>query len=44
VLGLPTAEAAEQRRAVLVAELTRTHPSNLPQPWLGSGRSMDVLW
>jgi hypothetical protein len=41
VLGLPDAEAAEQRQAVLAAELTRTLPSNLPQPWLGWGRSMD---
>jgi hypothetical protein len=34
VFGLPNAEAAEQRRAV-VAELTHTLPSNLLQPWLG---------
>jgi hypothetical protein len=41
VLGLPNAEAAEQRQAVLAAELTHTHPSNLPQPWLGWGKSVD---
>lgn len=35
VLGLPDAAAAEQRLDVLAAELRRTHPSNLPQPWLG---------
>jgi hypothetical protein len=35
VLGLPDAAAAEQRLDVLAAELRRTHPSALPQPWLG---------
>ncbi|MEO6086916.1 MAG: hypothetical protein ABIQ18_27775 [Umezawaea sp.] len=35
VLGLPDAAAAEQRLDVLAAELHRTHPGNLPQPWLG---------
>lgn len=35
VLGLPDAAAAEQRLDVLAAELLRTHPSSLPQPWLG---------
>lgn len=35
VLGLPDAAAAEQRLDVLAAELRRTHPGNLPQPWLG---------
>lgn len=39
VLGLPDAEAAEQRQAVLAAELARTHPSALPQPWLGWGKT-----
>ncbi|SEO84720.1 hypothetical protein [Amycolatopsis saalfeldensis] len=32
-LGLPAAEAAEQRQTVLEAELTRTHPRNLPGAW-----------
>jgi hypothetical protein len=32
-LGLPDAAAAEQRQAVLEAELTRTHPQNLPGAW-----------
>jgi hypothetical protein len=32
-LGLPDAETAEQRQAVLEAELTRTHPQNLPGAW-----------
>jgi hypothetical protein len=35
VLGLPDAAAAEQRLDVLDAELLRTHPGTLPQPWLG---------
>jgi hypothetical protein len=35
VLGLPDAAAAEQRLDVLAAELDRTNPNNLPQPWLG---------
>ncbi|MFD1147045.1 hypothetical protein [Saccharothrix hoggarensis] len=38
VLGLPDADAAERRRDVLAAELARTHPGNLPQPWLGWGK------
>ncbi|WP_326835770.1 hypothetical protein VSH64_12695 [Amycolatopsis rhabdoformis] len=32
-LGLPSAEAAEQRQAALEAELDRTHPQNLPGAW-----------
>jgi hypothetical protein len=32
-LGLPDAETAEQRQAVLEAELLRTHPQNLPGAW-----------
>ncbi|WP_328609843.1 hypothetical protein OG943_12165 [Amycolatopsis sp. NBC_00345] len=32
-LGLPDAETAEQRQAVLEAELIRTHPQNLPGAW-----------
>ncbi len=34
VLGLPNADAAEQREAALAAELARTLPSANPQPWL----------
>lgn len=34
VLGLPNAEAAEQREAALAAELERTSPKTNPQPWL----------
>jgi hypothetical protein len=34
VLGLPDAEAAERRPDALAAELTRTHPSVTPQPWV----------
>ncbi|MFI5606609.1 hypothetical protein [Amycolatopsis sp. NPDC051903] len=34
-LGLPSAEAAEQRRAVLEAELDRTHPANIPDAYRG---------
>ncbi|AHH96846.1 hypothetical protein GCM10010174_34000 [Kutzneria viridogrisea] len=37
VLGLPDAAAAEQRQEFLSAELTRTHPSQDPQPWLPWG-------
>ncbi|WIX76278.1 hypothetical protein QRX50_33070 [Amycolatopsis carbonis] len=32
-LGLPSAEAAEHRQAVLEGELDRTHPQNLPGAW-----------
>ncbi|MGH9061725.1 MAG: hypothetical protein ACRDZY_19760 [Acidimicrobiales bacterium] len=32
-LGLPDAGTAEQRQAMLEAELTRTHPQNLPGAW-----------
>ncbi|MBP2339802.1 hypothetical protein JOF41_005980 [Saccharothrix coeruleofusca] len=41
VLGLPDAEAAEQRQAFLAAELTRTHPANQPQPWIGWAGNAD---
>jgi hypothetical protein len=34
VLGLPDAEAAEQRSEVLAEQLRRTHPATTPQPWL----------
>jgi hypothetical protein len=34
-LGLPDAEAAEQRQAFLEAELVRTLPTNLPRTWVG---------
>lgn len=34
VLGLPDAEAAEQRSNVLGVELERTHPARTRQPWL----------
>jgi hypothetical protein len=35
VLGLPDAAVAERRLDALAAELHRTNPGNLPQPWLG---------
>lgn len=41
VLGLPDAEAAQRRQEALAAELDRTHPSALPQPWLGRGATED---
>ncbi|MFI5611665.1 hypothetical protein [Amycolatopsis sp. NPDC051903] len=33
VLGLPDADAAQERGAALAAQLHHTHPATTPQPW-----------